>query len=66
MHKWTTTQTAFVECDAVTSGLKGSDVSEEHGASIFSIPLGGHITVRLSETSVFHQTTRHRILENGS
>jgi hypothetical protein len=42
MHNWTI-QIAFVECDAVTSGLKCSDVSVEHGASIFRIPSGGHI-----------------------
>jgi hypothetical protein len=43
MHKWTTIHIAFVECDAVTSGLKCSDIPEEHGASIFRIPSGGHI-----------------------
>ena len=68
MHKWTTiqiafvecdsvTQTAFVECGAVTSGLKCSDVTDEHGASIFKIPSGGHNSTSVRNSSRLHDVT---------
>jgi len=74
MHKWTTIHIAFVECDAVTSGLKCSNISEEHGASIFRITSGGHIqhvcpkhrySTRLRDTT-FWKNGSWQVSETGS